>query len=94
MKQVTITNSPKPIQLEAYRVSFDWFNQLINENEVEAEYNVEGNVVSGVSRVEVCNGGEIIALFDTSDLYVTILTKAPTEAMMLEAISVIAESGA
>lgn len=90
----------KPVKLTGYRVSLNWFNFLMSETEVDAEFNAvaeygaDGKILPGLSRLEVCEGGDILALFDDGDIHhVTIVTKAPTEAMQLEAKRVIAESG-
>lgn len=45
-----------------------------------------------LSRLEVCDGGETVLLYDHGDVHhATIQTEAPTEAMQLEAERIIAE---
>lgn len=79
----------KPIQLASYVVSFEWFEQnIVNDpdHQLDAEHIAEGMVVSGLSRLEVYDGGDIIALYDGRDPdHVTMLVKAPTEAIQREA---------
>ncbi|WP_417728049.1 hypothetical protein [Roseovarius sp.] len=82
-----------PIMLKGYRVPLAWFVASFKAD-THALY-VSDNSASALERVEVLDGGDMITLHDRSDpMHVTILTKAPTEDMLIEALGVIAESGA
>ena len=90
MNTITAT----PITLESYRVPLAWWSTAKLDTDTHALY-VADSPAPGLERVEVLDGGGMIALHYHHDAqHVTVLTKAPTEAMQREAARVIAEKGA
>ncbi len=56
------------LTLHSYTVPVDWFQGAIGKDaDLDAEHIVEANVVAGLSRVEVYDSGQMVAIYDASD---------------------------
>ena len=83
------TKPKNPIELEGYTVPTEWFEaNLMPELDHDYEFIAEGNVVSGLSHLDVYNSGQLLVLWDGGNTNtVTILATKPTDRLIRAAES-------
>ncbi|WP_127111727.1 hypothetical protein [Shimia sediminis] len=93
MNPVANAIPPKPIRLEKFRIPAGLFEtEIAGSCNLDAEHVASDKAVSGLSHLEVYDGGEMIVLYGASDPdHVTVLTKTPTAALLCVAAGLLAE---